>query len=344
MIKRIGIDLAKDVFQIHGVDSEDQKVLTRKLKRREFLDFFATKVDPNCLIGMEACASAHHWARQLIKLGFIVKLIPPQYVKPYVKRNKNDANDAEAICEAVSRPTMSFVPVKTLEQQDIQSLHRVRCERVKQRTAIANQIRGLAAEYGIVAPLRLNNLRSKIPLWLEDAENGFSIPFRAMLNELNDQLKSLDNSIKEFDRQITEIANREPACRKLQTLPGVAPITATALYAAIGDGTQFSSGRQLGAWLGLTPRQHSSGGKEVLMNISKRGNAYLRTLFIHGARSAALVIEKKDTAIAQWFTRLATRRPKNVAVVALANKNARIAWAILTKGEDYREDNLQQAA
>lgn len=344
MIKRIGIDLAKDVFQIHGVDSEDQKVLTRKLKRREFLDFFATKVDPNCLIGMEACASAHHWARQLIKLGFIVKLIPPQYVKPYVKRNKNDANDAEAICEAVSRPTMSFVPVKTLEQQDIQSLHRVRCERVKQRTAIANQIRGLAAEYGIVAPLRLNNLRSKIPLWLEDAENGFSIPFRAMLNELNDQLKSLDNSIKEFDKQITEIANREPACRKLQTLPGVAPITATALYAAIGDGTQFSSGRQLGAWLGLTPRQHSSGGKEVLMNISKRGNAYLRTLFIHGARSAALVIEKKDTAIAQWFTRLATRRPKNVAVVALANKNARIAWAILTKGEDYREDNLQQAA
>ncbi|HMY01276.1 MAG TPA: IS110 family transposase [Agitococcus sp.] len=344
MIKRIGIDLAKDVFQIHGVDSEDQKVLTRKLKRREFLDFFATKVDPNCLIGMEACASAHHWARQLIKLGFIVKLIPPQYVKPYVKRNKNDANDAEAICEAVSRPTMSFVPVKTLEQQDIQSLHRVRCERVKQRTAIANQIRGLAAEYGIVAPLRLNNLRSKIPLWLEDAENGFSIPFRAMLNELNDQLKSLDNSIKEFDRQITEIANREPACRKLQTLPGVGPITATALYAAIGDGTQFSSGRQLGAWLGLTPRQHSSGGKEVLMNISKRGNAYLRTLFIHGARSAALVIEKKDTAIAQWFTRLATRRPKNVAVVALANKNARIAWAILTKGEDYREDNLQQAA
>ena len=344
MIKRIGIDLAKDVFQIHGVDSEDQKVLTRKLKRREFLDFFATKVDPNCLIGMEACASAHHWARQLIKLGFIVKLIPPQYVKPYVKRNKNDANDAEAICEAVSRPTMSFVPVKTLEQQDIQSLHRVRCERVKQRTAIANQIRGLAAEYGIVAPLRLNNLRSKIPLWLEDAENGFSIPFRAMLNELNNQLKSLDNSIKEFDKQITEIANREPACRKLQTLPGVAPITATALYAAIGDGTQFSSGRQLGAWLGLTPRQHSSGGKEVLMNISKRGNAYLRTLFIHGARSAALVIEKKDTAIAQWFTRLATRRPKNVAVVALANKNARIAWAILTKGEDYREDNLQQAA
>lgn len=344
MIKRIGIDLAKDVFQIHGVDSEDQKVLTRKLKRREFLDFFATKVDPNCLIGMEACASAHHWARQLIKLGFIVKLIPPQYVKPYVKRNKNDANDAEAICEAVSRPTMSFVPVKTLEQQDIQSLHRVRCERVKQRTAIANQIRGLAAEYGIVAPLRLNNLRSKIPLWLEDAENGFSIPFRAMLNELNDQLKSLDNSIKEFDRQITEIANREPACRKLQTLPGVGPLTATALYAAIGDGTQFSSGRQLGAWLGLTPRQHSSGGKEVLMNISKRGNAYLRTLFIHGARSAALVIEKKDTAIAQWFTRLATRRPKNVAVVALANKNARIAWAILTKGEDYREDNLQQAA
>lgn len=344
MIKRIGIDLAKDVFQIHGVDSEDQKVLTRKLKRREFLDFFATKVDPNCLIGMEACASAHHWARQLIKLGFIVKLIPPQYVKPYVKRNKNDANDAEAICEAVSRPTMSFVPVKTLEQQDIQSLHRVRCERVKQRTAIANQIRGLAAEYGIVAPLRLNNLRSKIPLWLEDAENGFSIPFRAMLNELNDQLKSLDNSIKEFDKQITEIANREPACRKLQTLPGVGPITATALYAAIGDGTQFSSGRQLGAWLGLTPRQHSSGGKEVLMNISKRGNAYLRTLFIHGARSAALVIEKKDTAIAQWFTRLATRRPKNVAVVALANKNARIAWAILTKGEDYREDNLQQAA
>jgi transposase len=344
MIKRIGIDLAKDVFQIHGVDSEDIKALTRKLKRREFLEFFATKVDPNCLIGMEACSSAHHWARQLIKLGFTVKLIPPQYVKPYVKRNKNDANDAEAICEAVSRPTMSFVPVKTIEQQDIQTLHRVRSERVKQRTAIANQIRGLTAEYGIVAPLRLNNLRCKIPLWLEDAENGFSLAFRAMLNELHNQLKSLDDSIKEFDRQITVIANREPACRKLQTLPGVGPITATALYAAVGDGTQFSSGRQLGAWLGLTPRQHSSGGKEVLMNISKRGNAYLRTLFIHGARSAAISIEEKDTAVAHWFTRLAARRPKNIAVVALANKNARIAWAILTKGENYREDYSPQGA
>lgn len=344
MINRIGIDLAKVVFQVHGVDTEDKKSLTRKLKRREFLEFFATKVDPNCLIGMEACSSAHHWARQLIKLGFSVKLIPPQYVKPYVKRNKNDANDAEAICEALSRPTMSFVPVKTVEQQDIQALHRVRSERVKQRTAIANQIRGLAAEYGIVEPLRLNNLRCKIPLWLEDGENGFSVAFRAMLSELHDQLKTLDDSIKEFDKQITLIANREPACKKLQTLPGVGLITATALYAAIGDGTQFSSGRQLGAWLGLTPRQHSSGGKEVLMNISKRGNAYLRTLFIHGARSAAIGMENKDTAVAQWFTRLADRRPKNIAVVALANKNARIAWAILTKGEDYRGDSFQQAA
>lgn len=344
MIKRIGIDLAKEVFQVHGVDAADKKTLARKLKRKEVIEFFATRIPTDCLIGMEACSSAHHWARQLMKLGFNVKLIPPQYVKPYVKRNKNDANDAEAICEALGRPHMSFVPIKTIEQQDIQALHRVRSERVKQRTAIANQIRGLAAEYGIVAPLRLNNLRCKIPLWLEDAENGFSESFRAMLHELKEQLSQLDSSIQSFDQQIGLIANRESACKKLQTLPGIGPMTATALYAAVGDGTQFSSGRHLGAWLGLTPRQHSSGGKEVLMNISKRGNAYLRTLFIHGARSAAKVMDKKDTPLAEWFKRVAARRPHNIAVVALANKNARIAWAILTKGENYRANDAPQAA
>lgn len=344
MIARIGIDLAKDVFQLHGVNESDKKIITRKLKRKEVLEFFATKIPTECLIGMEACSSAHHWARQLIKLGFNVKLIPPQYVKPYVKRNKNDANDAEAICEALGRPHMSFVPVKTIKQQDIQALHRVRSERVKQRTAIVNQIRGLAAENGLIAPKRINNLRCKIPRWLEDAENGFSEVFRAMLHELQEQLLQLDASIQRFDQDICQIANREPACQKLQTLPGIGPITATALYAAIGNGKQFSSGRHLGAWLGLTPRQHSSGGKEVLLNISKRGNAYLRTLFIHGARSAAMRMDTKDTPVAHWFNRLAGRRPHNTAVVALANKNARIAWAILTKGEEYRADYLPQAA
>jgi transposase len=344
MITRIGIDLAKDVFQIHGVDASETKKLTRKLKRHEFIEYIVTHVSPDCLIGMEACGSAHHWARTLIKLGFNVKLIPPQYVKPYVKRNKNDANDAEAICEAVSRPTMSFVPVKTIEQQDIQALHRVRSERVKQRTAIGNQIRGLTSEYGIVAPKALANLRSAIPRWLEDAENGLSVDFRVTLCELRDQLIALDNSIKTFDQKIAVIANNHPVCKKIQTLMGIGPITATAVYATVGDGKQFPSGRHFGAWVGLTPRQHSSGGKEVLLNISKCGNAYLRTLFIHGARSAAIRMPKKETPVAQWYNRLAARRPKNIAVVALANKNARIVWAMLTKGEEYQEDYVSKAA
>ena len=272
-IKRIGIDLAKQVFQLHGVDHQEKPVLRKQLRRNQMLSFFAN-LSP-CLIGMEACSSAHYWARELQKHGHTAKLMAPQFVKPYVKSNKNDANDAEAICEAVSRPTMRFVAIKTVEQQDIQSVHRIRSELVQQRTAKVNQIRGLLAEYGLVVERRVEKLRKALPLILEDAENGLSADFRVLLEELQQDLITLDNRVGEMDKKIQLLAGANAAAKRLQQIPGIGPITATALVCAIGDGKQFKRGRDLAAWLGLTPRQHSSGGKDCLLGISKRGDAYL---------------------------------------------------------------------
>ena len=296
------------------------------------------KIEPGCEIGMESCGGAHHWARQLETRGFRVKLIAPQFVKPYVKSNKNDANDAEAICEAMSRPSMRFVAIKTVEQQDIQATHRIRAGLIEQRTAKANQIRGLVAEYRLIAPKELLSLRRAIPCWLEDAGNGLTLRFRHLLDGLWGDLSTLDERVKELDTEISMIAANEPNALCLQQLRGVGPMIATALGAAIGDARQFANGRQFAASLGLTPRQHSSGGKDRLLGISKRGDTYLRTLMVHGARSALRTANSKDDGLSQWVVRLAERSHANVAAIALANKTARMAWAMLRNGTDYQPE------
>jgi transposase len=337
-IKRIGIDLAKQVFQLHGVDHNEKVVLKKQLPRTKMLAYF--KSFSPCLIGMEACGSAHYWARELQKFGHTVKLMAPQFVKPYVKGNKNDTNDAEAICEAVSRPNMRFVSIKTIAQQDIQAVHRIRSELVKQRTAKGNQIRGLLAEYGVVVNKRIDVLRNALPSLIEDTENGLSADFRMLLEELRQDLITLDERVLVLTGKINVLAKADEDAQRLQQIPGVGPMTATAIISAVGDGKQFKCGRDLAAWLGLTPKQHSSGGKERLLGISKRGDAYLRTLLIHGARSVLRVSEKKTDSLNCWLQNLYSRRNKNIAAVALANKNARIIWAILTKKTNYQMDGV----
>ena len=335
---RVGVDLAKNVFQVHGVDRNEKPVWRRRLTRDNWLRVVLETLEPGCQIGMEACGGAHYWARKLQERGFTVKLIAPQFVKPYVQSNKNDANDAEAICEAMSRPKMRFVTVKTVEQQDIQAVHRIRSELIEQRTAKGNQIRGLVSEYGLVAPRELVQLRRALPVWLEDAGNGLSERFRRLLNALWCDLQLLDERVAELDREIALIAHSDPAARRLQQLRGVGPIIATALVAAVGDGAQFANGRQMAAALGLTPKQHSSGGKDRLLGISKRGDAYLRTVLIHGARSAIQTCKGKSDPLSQWVMALAARRHPNVVATALANKTARIAWAMLRRGTDYQPE------
>lgn len=333
-ITRIGIDLAKQIFQIHGVDKQGEVVLKKQLRRSQVLSFFE-KLKP-CLVGMEACSSSHYWGRELQQRGHQVRLIAPQYVKPYVKGNKNDANDAEAICEASSRPNMRFVSVKTVDQQDMQAIHRIRSELVKQRTAKANQIRGLLSEYGIIIAQQIGKLRITLPEILEDAENGLTIQLRRLLRGLEEDLIQLDGRVHEMDKEIQRQGMENKAAQQLQQIPGIGPITATALVSAIGNGTQFRRGKDMATSLGLVPRQHSSGGKDRLLGISKRGNAYLRTLLIHGARAVLQATKNKDDPRSRWLKALSKRRNKNIAAVALANKNARIAWALLIKEQDYK--------
>jgi len=332
-ITRIGVDLAKSVFQVHGVDRAEKPIVTRQLRRNQMIEFFQ-KLEP-CLIGMEACASAHHWARTLAAMGHTVKLIAPQFVKPYVKGNKNDANDAEAICEAVGRPNMRFVPIKTVEQQNIQALHRIRSELVHQRTAKVNQIRGLLAEYGLTVNQGVSSLRRALPDILEDAENGLMMEFRKLLMGLREDLVHLDDRVKEQDQAMTKLAHEHADAKRLMQLRGIGPITATALIASLGSGRQFKRGREASAWVGIVPGQHSSGGKDKLLGISKRGDAYLRTLLIHGARSVVKTCKDKDDVLSRWVQSLCNRRNKNVAAVALANKTMRLAWALLTSETDY---------
>ncbi len=337
---RVGVDLAKNVIQVHGVDCNEKSIWRRRLSRKKWLKVLLETVDPGCEIGMEASSGAHHWARQLQAQGFEVKLVAPQFVKPYVKNNKNDANDAEAVCEAMSRPSMHFVAVKSVEQQDIQAVHRIRSELVSQRTAKANQIRGLVSEYGLVAPRELRQLCRAIPDWLEDAMNGLSERFRRLLSGLWEDLKRLDRRVAELGRETALIAREQPAAQRLQQLRGIGPITATALIASIGDGSQFANGRQMSAALGLTPRQHSSGGKDRLLGISKRGDSYLRTLLIHGARAVIRTAQHKEDRLSQWVTALVQRSHPNVAAAALANKTARIAWAMLRYDTDYQPNHV----
>ena len=332
-IATIGIDLSKNVFQIHGVDHRGKTALKKQPKREQMLPYFANF--PNCLIGIEACGSAHYWARKLTALGHMVKLIAPQFVKPYVKTNKNDAADAEAICEAVSRPNMRFVPIKNGDQQAILAQHRARQGFVKARTAQANQIRGLLAEYGIVIPKGIVHIGKRLPEILEDGEYELPGIFRQLIDRLGSNLMELDRQVKELEVQIQTWHRNSVDSKKLAKIPGIGPISASALVASIGDAKNFKDGRQLAAWLGLVPRQHSTGGKPTLLGISKRGDCYLRTLLIHGARSVVRVVEQQANYANQWLAGIMRRRNKNVAAVALANKNARIIWALLTQNREY---------
>ena len=332
-ITTVGIDLAKSVFQVHGVDERGNRVVRKRLRRNQVLVFFA-QMSP-CLIGMEACAGAHYWARKFQGQGHTVKLMAPQFVKPYVKANKTDVADAEAICEAVTRPTMRFVPIKGVDQQAVLSLHRARRGFVKARTAQANQIRGLLSEYGITIPQGISHVTRRIPEIIEDGENDLPDVFRGLLHRLWVHLKELHHQVQELEEQINVWHRSSEDSQKLARVPGIGPLTATALVASIGDAKDFRNGRELAAWLGLVPRQHSSGGKVLLQGISKRGDGYLRMLMIHGARSVTRVAERKTTPTDNWSKELLKRRHKNVAAVARANKNARVVWALLAQGRDY---------
>lgn len=321
-ITTVGIDLAKNVFQIHGADEHGHAVLTKQPKRSQMKEFFVNL--PPCLVGMEACGSAHHWARELEKLGHRVKLMAPQFVKPYVKTNKNDMADAEAICEAVARPNMRFVPVKTITQQAVLSLHRVRQGMVKARTAQSNQIRGLLGEFGLIVPKGVAQIAQRIPGILEQGDNGLRGLFRDLISRLLAHFNDLHRQVLELEAQIRAWHRENPASLKLAEVPGIGPITASAMVASVGNARDFGNGRQLAAWLGLGPKQHSTGGKSVLLGISKRGDSDLRTLLIHGARSAILPAQRKlergEGQADAWLTGLLQRRNPTIAALALANK------------------------
>jgi len=332
-IKVLGVDLSKSSIQLHGVNESGKPALKKKFSRNKVTAFIAKL--PPCLIGLEACGGAHYWVRTFAKFGHEVRMIAPQFVKPYVKSNKNDAVDAEAICEAVQRPSMRFVPNKSIEQQDIQSMHRIRSLLVSRRTAQANQIRGLLMEYGIVISKGIACIRKAIPEILEDAENNLTSIFRELLSELYEEMVHLDERIDTLEKKLQSISLQNKDCQRLLTIPGVGLLTATAMVAAVSDINAFKNGRELAAWLGLVPRQHSTGGKPTLMGISKRGDNYLRALLIHGGRSVVRVADKYKDKRNRWVSELDQRRGKNISAVAVANKNARIAWALLSKNVNY---------
>jgi transposase len=331
-ITTLGIDLAKSVFQLHGVDRLGKTVLRREIRRPQLMKVIA-QLDP-CLIGIEACGSGHYWARRFAEHGHRVRMMSPQFVKPYRKSDKNDRNDAEAICEAVSRPNMRFVAVKSIAQQDMQTLHRVREGLMKDRVALINRIRGLLSEYGIVISKSVSNLKRQLPDILEDAENGLTVTARQVFKDLYEELANREASMARVEGAIRELGNTHEVVRRLQTAPGIGYLTSTAMFAAVGDAKQYANGRQMAAWIGLVPRQSSSGGKQRLLGISKRGDSYLRKLLVHGARSIVTHAENKPGY--RWLNALRERRGKPRAYVAQANKTARIAWAIMAKGEVYR--------
>lgn len=333
-VTTIGIDLAKSVFQICGMNRAGKVVLTRKLKRADFSNFMAQQ--KNALVGMEACSSAHFWARELAKMGHECRLIPAQYVKPFVKTNKNDFNDAEAIAEAVQRPSMHFVPVKTAEQLNVQALHRIRERVVAERTALINEMRGLLSEHGVVMSVGSFKFRREIVEFLETkAAASISKFFQKLIRELYRELDAHDARVDFYDDQIKRIFEQNEVCQRIAKIEGVGPLISTAMVAAVGDAKAFKSGRQMSAWLGLVPKQHSSGGKTVLLGISKRGNPYLRTLLIHGARSAVLRSKDKGDRRHQWINEKLKSRGPNKTYVAVANKNVRIIWKLMTSGERY---------
>ena len=331
----IGLDIAKSVFQVHGIDAAGNVVIRQQLKRHRVIAFFQKL--PPCLVGIEACASSHHWARELTALGHEVKLMPPAYVKPYVKRQKNDAADAEAICEAVQRPSMRFVPIKAPEQQAGLVLHRTRHLLVRQMTAVINALRAHMAEFGIVAPQGRKGVEELVAIINDEKDNRIPGLVRSCLFALAIQLDLLNRQIHILDKRLVGWHRNNETCRRLDAIPGVGPALATALVASVPDPKAFKSGRDFSAWVGLVPKQNSSGGKEKLGSITKQGDRYLRSLFCAGALAVIRYAQKNGTKHRPWLTKLLERRPTKVAAIALANKIARMAWAMMAKGEIYKE-------
>jgi transposase len=334
-ITTIGLDIAKSVFQVHAIDAEGKVVIRRQLKRRYVLAFFQKL--PPCLVGIEACASSHHWSRELQAVGHKVRLMPPAYVKPYVKRQKNDAADAEAICEAVTRTTMRFVETKTTEQQSCLMLHRTRHLFIRQQTAVINAMRAHLAEFGIVAPVGRNGVEELLGVVADPSDKRVPEVARACLGALGTQLRMLKAQILEFDRMINAWHRSNETSKRLDEIPGVGPALATALVASVADPKAFRSGRDFSAWIGLVPKQHSSGGREKLGGISKQGDRYLRSLFTAGALAVIRYAKIHGTKHRPWLAALLARRPTKVAAIALANKIARMAWAMMARGERYKE-------
>lgn len=338
-IKVLGIDLAKNVFQLHGTDAKGKCILRKRFNRNQLIEFISN-LQP-CLIGIEACTGSHYWARTFGKMGHTVKIMAPQFVKPYVRANKNDRNDARAIAEAVTRPDMKFVAIKTIEQQDILLFHRARALVMKQRTAQANQIRGLLAEYGIVIPKGIAHLDHLAEI-LEENKERLSIQSQAIFAKLHEQFKIYNDEIAVYDKKIEILANQDAKCIAIMEIEGVGPLTASAMVATIGNANIFKNGREVSAWLGLVPKQHSSGNTTRLSGISKRGDRYVRTLLIHGARAVVNTCENKTDGRNLWITNKKHRCGYNKAAVAVANKNARIIWAILATGECYRKSTTKE--
>lgn len=333
-VTRIGLDIAKTVFQVHGVDARDKVVVRKQLTRSKVLTYFAQL--PPCRIGIEACGSAHYWGRELQKLGHDVRFMAVQLIKPYRTKQKNDRNDAEAICEAVSRPQMRCGPIKTVEQQAVLTVHRARELLVAERTAVANQIRGLLLEYGIVIAAGIQRLRRELPTVLSATDETLPPLAGSVVLELPARLREFDERITGHDRQIAQVAKQSQAAKRLMAVAGVGPMTATAVAATVGDAKAFSHGRQFAAWLGLVPKQHSTGGKTVLGGSTKHGNVYLRTLLIHGARAVLQCSMKRTDRKSRWVEAVRQRRGNNIAAVALAAKHARILWTLLAHGQEYQ--------
>jgi len=338
----LGIDIAKNTFQLHGVDHAGKVMLKKRLARAKLTAYIANL--PICTIVMEACGGANYWARTFMQLGHKVKLISPQFVKPFVKTNKNDANDAQAIVDAASRPTMNFVPIKQVEQQDIQSIHRVRTRTVKNRTALINEIRGLCLEYGVVLAPGAATVKSSLSAAIADCTNELTPRSRESMQDLYDELLHIEDRLRGLNATIRQLCRDNEHCQRLLNVPGVGPLTATAVVAAVPNPKEFRNGRHMSAWLGLVPRQSSSGDKRVLLGISKRGDRYLRTLLIHGARAVLSRSKSVDTHYSHWVSNRRGSLSHNKAAVALANKNARIIWAILNTGEDFNPGMQSTAA
>lgn len=333
-VSTLGIDLAKNIFQLHGVDHEGHTVLRKRLTRAKFVQF-VIQLEP-CLIGMEACSSSHHFARLFSRHGHEVKLIPPQYVKPYVKTNKTDAADAEAICEAVARPNMRFVQIKTEEQQAVLALHTERGILIRERVACSNSLRAMLAEFGITIAAGQGNLLREIPVLLEEAENGLSPFVRASIRRQAEHIQALEEQVQQVEAALSSWYKTQEACQRMAKIPGVGMLTATYVVAAVGNARQFSTAKQFASWLGLTPKEHSSGGKQRLGGISKRGDSYFRYLLVHGARALARWVSRKGALEENpWLQGLLERKHYNVAVVAMAAKTSRIMWSMLAHNTEY---------